>query len=816
MVRHVRRTARLDPDVVAPQRHIDAASEDFTAAEKNIMRGRLVPSFTRTMVGLAVLSICQLSMFADAARAQSATQEQHLAPYFGATPAINAPGVGRSVAVADKLALVAMPGRVFVYCREDSGLWSELGQLTSSAAGFGQSVAVFSLDAFGLGDHNAIVFVGSTGAVYQYMVTFSQSSPPIPATIQGPTGEPFTASDATGLDYGHALAVTADRLFISAPAISGGTTPGGVYVYRFQGGSWSREQKIVPAAPDSRFGWSLAASGTWLAVGNGESAATLFSTTAGGVWAERQTLSTPSPADHWFGRSIAISGAFAVIGVQALPFAPPGYARVYQRGDDGTWGFYQDLTPDDSSVFDEFGASVAIIGNRIVVGAPRADDSIRGTDCGAAYMFIRDDAYSISPFLQFQKIVTADGTSRDNYNLGSSMAMSSNRLITGAPGARATNFGTFPATYAIGAVDIFTLGFLAPPVSSGGGGGGATGPTGGTGPQDNYGVWTGATGPTGPQGPAGATGATGPAGATGLTGATGPAGPTGPIGPTGPQGIMGPVGATGLTGATGPGGPTGPQGATGPVGATGVAGPTGATGATGPQGPAGVAPGEVATIDAQVDGLARVVGTSIVYYDEFEDGAVATNPWAGGSGFARGAAYKDTGAPSSDLGQATEADGKLTLSGAPAVKSVVTTLAFDPSDTTSVWRIDGYSGEGGSGLPAVDVGWATPDLVSAQMAVQVRADRIVFDMFGGSLSQRQFTIPAGSTIPGSVYDSQPVTRGPFTIVLYLGSAGWRVDVTGSGIDVHRSGTYTLPGGGAGPTPAAIRDAAVAAGATLRV
>src|SRR5205085_707492 len=43
----------------------------------------------------------------------------------------------------------------------------------------------------------------------------------------------------------------------------------------------------------------------------------------------------------------------------------------------------------DSSAGDQFGQSVAISGNKIVVGAP-LDDNAKGTDAGAAYVFVPD------------------------------------------------------------------------------------------------------------------------------------------------------------------------------------------------------------------------------------------------------------------------------------------------------------------------------------------------------------------------------------------------------------------------------------------
>lgn len=97
-------------------------------------------------------------------------------------------------------------------------------------------------------------------------------------------------------------------------------------------------------------------------------------------------------------------------------------------------------------------------------------------------------------------------------------------------------------------------------------------------------VSIGATGPQGPQGAAGAQGSQGATGPQGATGSQGPQGATGSQGPQGNQGPQGDQGSPGSQGSQGPQGVQGSQGATGPQGSQGATGPQGTQGAQGPQG----------------------------------------------------------------------------------------------------------------------------------------------------------------------------------------------------------------------------------------
>jgi hypothetical protein len=101
-------------------------------------------------------------------------------------------------------------------------------------------------------------------------------------------------------------------------------------------------------------------------------------------------LKAPTPgANEYFGAAVAISGNFAVVGVYTHN-SYQGAVYVF-RIDDDNCEYMTTLTASDGVAGDQFGRSVAVSGNYIVVGAPEAD-----TTDGAAYLFRYDgDSWGI-------------------------------------------------------------------------------------------------------------------------------------------------------------------------------------------------------------------------------------------------------------------------------------------------------------------------------------------------------------------------------------------------------------------------------------
>ena len=89
-----------------------------------------------------------------------------------------------------------------------------------------------------------------------------------------------------------------------------------------------------------------------------------------------------------FGQSVAISGHYAIVGAYGDNYAT-GSVYIFEINSDGTWNQNQNakITADDAGYSDNFGYSVAISGNYVIVGAPSNDDVPNSS--GSAYIFER-------------------------------------------------------------------------------------------------------------------------------------------------------------------------------------------------------------------------------------------------------------------------------------------------------------------------------------------------------------------------------------------------------------------------------------------
>jgi hypothetical protein len=142
-----------------------------------------------------------------------------------------------------------------------------------------------------------------------------------------------------------------------------------------------------------------------------------------------------------FGRAVSITNNYAVVGVRledndvegknSKPDA--GAAYVYERGSDNKWKQVQKLVASDRWPGANFGWSVGVSGNTIVVGAvyERFDATGRNesTSEGAAYVFERG---SDGVWKQTQKLLSSD---RSGYNyFGTSVGIDGDIIVVGASG----------------------------------------------------------------------------------------------------------------------------------------------------------------------------------------------------------------------------------------------------------------------------------------------------------------------------------------------------------------------------------------------
>ena len=151
------------------------------------------------------------------------------------------------------------------------------------------------------------------------------------------------------------------------------------------------------------------------------------------VWKQLAQLGhTHREAADEFGDSVSVSGNTVVVG---SPYGSGdlGAAYVFVKPANG-WGNMMEtarLTASDERKLDEFGRSVSIDGNTVVVGSPCA--SYDGTNCGtgAAYVFVKP-AGGWRDMTETAKLIAADGNQGDI--LGYSVSISGDTVAAGAPG----------------------------------------------------------------------------------------------------------------------------------------------------------------------------------------------------------------------------------------------------------------------------------------------------------------------------------------------------------------------------------------------
>lgn len=196
--------------------------------------------------------------------------------------------------------------------------------------------------------------------------------------------------------------------------------------------------------PFFQFGYSVAISGDTIVAGcnsctiagqAGRGAIFVFTRT-GTIWTESpdSPLSIGAGGDN-FGQSVAIDGDTIVVGAPNSDVPGKlnqGSAHIFVRSGT-TWTYDELLLAPDGLAQDFFGKSVAIRGNRVVVGAPGDDGATNAT--GSLYVFDRSGAtWSLHPGMPLA-VAAPDAGNGDG--LGSSVALSPSGtlLLSGAPGA---------------------------------------------------------------------------------------------------------------------------------------------------------------------------------------------------------------------------------------------------------------------------------------------------------------------------------------------------------------------------------------------
>ena len=153
----------------------------------------------------------------------------------------------------------------------------------------------------------------------------------------------------------------------------------------------------------------------------------------GGQWVQQFQLFRDDQAnDDEFGISVAMDGNTIVVGAWLDDDYGNDSGSVYVYTTVlGSWFLQAKLLADDGKEGDRFGSSVAIEGDTIVVGAARSN--YRGTNSGAAYVYTRSGGV----WTQGLKLSPSDAGSGDHF--GDEVKIKGNRIAVGATGLFVSN-----------------------------------------------------------------------------------------------------------------------------------------------------------------------------------------------------------------------------------------------------------------------------------------------------------------------------------------------------------------------------------------
>ncbi len=163
-----------------------------------------------------------------------------------------------------------------------------------------------------------------------------------------------------------------------------------------------------------------------------------------------------------FGWAVAIDGDYVVVGAPTLTDNAGvdrfGRAFVFHRTGLNTWDGGFELSTGGTEPDAQFGYSVAILGNLVLVGAPSKDDGGK-TNCGVVYAFIRTGS-GTAPNVWSEGAMLGYGEF-DNDNFGTAVALGAGsdakyHAVIGAPGnhdAGNTNAGSAYSYYSTNGVN---------------------------------------------------------------------------------------------------------------------------------------------------------------------------------------------------------------------------------------------------------------------------------------------------------------------------------------------------------------------------
>ena len=367
---------------------------------------------------------------------------------------------GQALAVDGEFAVVGAPARTVVYedagvfylLRRIGGAWSVIATY-DEAASTGPSRELGSSLAIG----DELLVVGAPGLNYvgvAYVYAYTMATGWV---LQVPVGPPVPTLYSR---FGTAVGVSEGQVLVGETPISlpamGDAVLGQTHVYAAAQG-WAVTQTLMPADSEAgdRFGFAIAVDGdTAVIAAPGKEAArgaVYVFTRILGQWSEAKKLVIAGDRveSDFFGHSVAIAGDRVLVGAYGR-YGQIGAAYLFVRSD-GVWTQTQELTAETPMTAEVFGSRVALTGEHALVSGwgYQFVDAIGSR--GGGYLY-RGSGEQLTLLAALR---ADDGVPGDLLGVGA--ALSEESALLGAPYDDAQTEPVFDASKAPGSARVFGL-----------------------------------------------------------------------------------------------------------------------------------------------------------------------------------------------------------------------------------------------------------------------------------------------------------------------------------------------------------------------
>jgi len=233
--------------------------------------------------------------------------------------------------------------------------------------------------------------------------------------------------------FGFSMSCSGGVLLVGGVGSETADVLGSAYVFERAGSSWIQQAELAVAglADNDYYGWSVSISGDRAVVGAPgggnfapRGAAYVFEKQAG-QWKAVAKLTEPGGVPgNMYGRSVAIDGDRILVGCPSEPTHDTAGSVYVAERIGSAWQQTAKLVPIDGQVDDSFGASVSLVGDRAAIGAPGDDDN--GHYAGSAYIFER----AAGTWTQAAKLLPAEGVAREA--CGDCIALTEDVVLVGS------------------------------------------------------------------------------------------------------------------------------------------------------------------------------------------------------------------------------------------------------------------------------------------------------------------------------------------------------------------------------------------------